>query len=114
MPHHEFASAGTYAFPGNSATADSIQVAAEDGIDMAHHRARQLTSEVLEGADLVLGAETEHVDAVLAIDPTAPVALLDPEGGQIIDPYGASQEVYRAVFGQIRAALTARFDSPDE
>jgi protein-tyrosine-phosphatase len=110
LPDHDFASAGTYAFPGNSATSDSILVAKEFGVDLASHRAQPLTAQVIQDADLVFGAEKEHVDAILALDPAAPVSLLAANGAEIADPYGASPDVYRIVFGQIRDALTARFD----
>jgi protein-tyrosine phosphatase len=52
---------------------NTVTVATEAGLDLADHRPRVLTAEVLatDGADLVLGMAREHVRQVVALDPTA-------------------------------------------
>jgi protein-tyrosine phosphatase len=51
----------------------TVSVAAEAGLDLADHRPRRLTAELVatDGADLVLGMAREHVRHVAALDPTA-------------------------------------------
>lgn len=47
-----------------------------DGAALRAHRSRQLSAEDLDGADLVLCAEADHVAAVRRLRPDAPVATV--------------------------------------
>jgi protein-tyrosine phosphatase len=64
-------SAGTAGWEGSPATEGSIEATAERGVDIATHRARQLTAEQIAGADLVIAMAREHRDAVQRLDPGA-------------------------------------------
>ncbi len=106
-------SAGIFANPGNPADPFAVQVAREGGVDISRHRARVVNSDNLNWADIVLVMESAQREFVSMVFPTqsAKVALLGDfnrsrgGGGEIADPYGSSEEVYRACFGEIEEAI---------
>jgi protein-tyrosine-phosphatase len=53
-------SAGTHSPQGMPPTQNTILVTTERGIDIMSHRARMLTSEMIEDADLILVMEKSH------------------------------------------------------
>lgn len=61
-----FASAG-FMRSGRASSNDLVKVMAKRGIDVTSHRSRTLTTEILEGADLVLVMESQHIQNI-AID----------------------------------------------
>jgi L-threonylcarbamoyladenylate synthase len=63
------ASAGLSAVTGSPASASAVTVAGEFGLDLSGHRARQLTEEQLDGANLVLVMTGWHKARVLEIRP---------------------------------------------
>jgi protein-tyrosine phosphatase len=65
------ASAGTYGCVGEPMESYSEQVLRERGIDTSDFRARALTAELIEQADLVLTATREHRSAVVGLVPGA-------------------------------------------
>ena len=62
-------SAGTMGWEGSGADPASVEAAAERGVDISAHRARELRSEEAVGADLVLGMAREHADALSRLAP---------------------------------------------
>src|SRR4029077_9934640 len=64
-------SAGTAGWEGSSAMPESVQAAAERGVDIAGHAARRLDAQMLGEADLVVCMAAEHRDAVGSMDPGA-------------------------------------------
>ena len=95
-----FISAGIAAAEGAPASTQALATLSSRGIT---HRgqARQLTSEMAMGADLVLCMTGGHLMAVEAMlgDQADDVmlALLDPQGDDIGDPIGGSEQLYAAV-----------------
>lgn len=65
------ASAGTGALEGRGATEAAVAAAAELGVDIAGHRARELQAEHIRAADLVIGMAEEHVEAAVELEPSA-------------------------------------------
>jgi protein-tyrosine phosphatase len=59
-------SAGTSGLQGSGAMPGSVQAAAELGIDIEGHVARQLTAAMADGADLLLCMAREHRDRLAA------------------------------------------------
>lgn len=100
-----FSSAGTYALDGNPASRTGIEAAALLGLELAQHRARQLTSELLADTDIVFVMEEGHGRFVRSLDGEVRIRLLDPDGSEIPDPYGADLPSYLAVYETIRNAL---------
>lgn len=107
-PGVEFRSAGVAAVEGASPSAAAVRTCAEIGVDLSGQRARTLDRAEAEGADRVYVMTRAHREAVLQIAPEADVELLHPLGEDIEDPFGLSDDVYRAVRDRIVAALEAR------
>jgi protein-tyrosine phosphatase len=63
------ASAGTAGWVGSRADPSSIAAAAELGIDISAHRARQLRADDVRSAELVLAMASEHRDAASRLFP---------------------------------------------
>jgi protein-tyrosine phosphatase len=64
-------SAGTGAISGESAAQNAIEVMAREGIDLRPHRAKRLSSDLINGADLVLTMTLEQKNTVLNMLPAA-------------------------------------------
>jgi protein-tyrosine-phosphatase len=111
-PGTTFASAGLYALDGAPATAHALSVAAEVGVDLGAHRARSLSREMVEAADRVYGMTRSHAEALalLGAELADRVALLDPSGGDIPDPYGGDLDAYHRARDRIAAAVEARLE----
>ena len=56
---------------GRAAPDDNIDVMAELGYDLAPHRSRQITVDMIEAADLIIGMAREHVREVAVEVPDA-------------------------------------------
>ena len=109
-------SAGVFAIEGMLSTRETQKVLQDVGVDCSNHRARTLTSQMIEHADLVLVMEQFQVEEVLRRFPSAreKVHLLKSyglaqheTGGQvnIPDPIGKPLEVYEVCFAEIRDAV---------
>ena len=105
----EILSAGTSAREGEPAAAFATRIAALAGADLAAHRARRVTRELLQRADLVLTMEREQLSAVLQAGAAAGnshVLSEWPAPGEpeleISDPYGGSIEAYEECWRRIR------------
>ncbi len=108
----EFLSAGVAAFSGDSASQNALQVMQEYGTDLSSHRARVLTRELVEQADLILCMTHSHRNAVLRIAPEAgdKVKLLKVAAAldgalEVSDPFGQSVDVYRRVAQEMEDAI---------
>ena len=101
----EVSSAGTHAVPGNRVPEDGLSVAQRFGVDLSGHRARRLSLEDVEEAELILCMEPYHLAMV------EPMAL--PLGVSrerfvtldIPDPYGRGQAAYEDSYAQIAEFL---------
>jgi len=56
---------------GHPVTTETGEVMDDWGIDASDHRSRQLTAELVAGADLVVGMERRHVAEACVLDPGA-------------------------------------------
>jgi protein-tyrosine-phosphatase len=92
--HADVESAGLSAYAGDRPPEDAIVVARELGYDLSSHRARPLTEELLERADVVVGMTAAHVAAVGGGARLLGEADLD-------DPIGRGRDAYRRVYAQI-------------
>ena len=109
-------SAGVFAVAGMGPTRETLRVLQEAGVDCSAHRARMLTAEMVEDADLVLVMEPFQAEEVIRREPPAAgkVHLLRPFGRSpgevegppgIPDPIGKPLEVYEVCFAEIREAV---------
>ena len=95
-------SAGTAAPVGMSPTDNALIVMAEKGIDMTSHRARRLSRDMVDEADLILVMEDAHKRFIekLFSPPEGKVFMLkafgrNEEGGEVQDPIGGDLDFYR-------------------
>lgn len=104
----EVRSAGTGALvnhPAEETTAAMMQL---KGLDLAAHRATQLTIELSYWAELILVMEKHHRDAVMDMDPTArgkTFLLGHWIDREVPDPYRRGDEVHTRSMQIIEAAL---------
>ncbi len=106
-------SAGTYGLSGYPAADLAVRVAAEHGVDISSHRARHVTREMLEGADLVICAETGHViEADVILKDTggkyrlfSDFGPLNLRGHDIEDPYGGPIDDFADAYERIEECI---------
>ena len=109
-------SAGVFAIDGMSPTRETLQVLQGVGVDCAGHRARLLTTQMIEQADIIFAMERLHVEQILRRAPGAKgkVFLLKTYGlpkeeagmtPEIPDPIGKPLEVYEVCLSDIREAV---------
>jgi len=70
-PHVRVLSAGLGALDGQPATDASVDVMAELGIDIAHHRSQALRVPLVEAADFIFTMTRQQQDTIQAIYPMA-------------------------------------------
>ena len=101
-------SAGLSAFPGDPVPVDAVAAAAEWGVDLSSHYARQLTAEMVRDADLILAMDRYHLTALTTAFPSAreklyPLAAFDPgeDASDVEDPADMDGDGLRSVFERI-------------
>ncbi|OYU20403.1 MAG: phosphotyrosine protein phosphatase [Rhodobacteraceae bacterium PARR1] len=111
LPHLSVTSAGLGALEGAEADPDAARAAAELGISLDNHRARQWTADIGAAQDLILVMEPEQRSSIAKAHPelSGKTFLLSQwSGGNAInDPYKRSVEMHRAVAKEIIAAADA-------
>ena len=108
-------SAGIYANPRDTAADQAIEVVEELGLSLREHRAKILTKDLLQEADLILTMTNHHKLAILQIAPHIQDKVFTlkeyANAGDTIkdvnisDPFGQSVEVYRKSANEIMEAL---------
>jgi protein-tyrosine-phosphatase len=106
-------SAGLIALPGNAASFNAVRVARENSISLEEHKARPITAELIDDADLVLVMESHQGHELIADHPQVSEKILllrhfarygSRERG-ISDPYGRNLEAYRFCFEDIKECV---------
>lgn len=102
-------SAGIAAMEGSPATMESVQVMAEQGIDLHEHESRLLTQRLLSQVDRVYTMTRGHRDAIVREFPehARRVQLLTRDGRDVRDPIGGGLEDYQATAELIEEQLRA-------
>lgn len=98
----EIVSAGLAAMPGDVASDGAVTVMREKGIDLSSHSSSLLTALDVEQADLVLTMTSGHRRALCRMAPQCAgkiytLAQYAGESGDVPDPFGQSEHVYRRV-----------------
>lgn len=108
----EVSSAGTGALDGQPASPLAVEVLRDDGIDISSHRARFLTREMVESADVVVAMTRLHRDTIRSIAPAADaevVVLGELDGGRvspdIVDPIGGDRSVYEQTRDELNGLI---------
>jgi protein-tyrosine-phosphatase len=106
----EVKSAGVAASPGTVSPPEALEVLTARGVDGREHRARFLTTETVDWADLGLVMEARHFRAVAARFPSALGKIQVFKGyaglsGDVPDPIGGSLSEYEACVREIEEIL---------
>ena len=92
---------------GDEVTPNSVKACERFGVDISSHRARRITSFVLDETDKFVCMTFDHAASLsLYVDPDKVLVL----GGGIPDPYGGDIETYMMCANSIKIALNAQFD----
>ncbi len=104
-------SAGVSALGGGPATEQAVGAMAGLDLDLTAHRARPLTPQLIEEADLIYCMTRDHRASVLQMAPSAEdrTMTLRPEG-DVPDPIGQDQAAYQHCAEVIEKALRQRFE----
>ena len=100
-------SAGLFAMTGDEVTPNSVKACERFGVDISSHRARRITSYILDETDKFVCMTPEHASSLSMYVPSETVMVL---GGGIPDPYGADLETYIKTANYIKTALGLQFD----
>jgi len=108
LPDRYIASAGIFGLEGCPADDSAQDVAWRHGISLDGHVARRLTRNLMQGSDLILVMEPEHLRFIAAMAPEIRGKSLlfgqwlGPQ--EIPDPYRQSREAFEYVFGLLGKA----------
>jgi len=111
-------SAGLIALPGNSASFNAVRVAKENSVSLEEHKARLITTELIDNADLVLVMESHQGHELITDHPQASEKILllrhfarygSRERG-ISDPYGRNLEAYRFCYEDIKECVESLYE----
>jgi protein-tyrosine phosphatase len=105
-------SAGVAASAGDPAAAHAIDVVRSLGGSLESHRSRKIAANLAKQADLIFAMTMDHLDDLLrAIPEVEPrTFLLDPSGGDVVDPVGCDHETYRRTAEMIESMMEQRLD----
>ncbi len=107
-------SAGTGAWDGAPASEGAYLVGLERGLDLSGHRARLLTRELVEQADLILTMARHHRARVDELGGEGKVFVLGEYAGkggdEVSDPFGGDLGVYRDTCQELDALTAAVAD----
>ena len=110
----EVASAGTAAYPGESASGGSLRAAERHGLDLSGHRARSLTADEVARADVILTMSTSHLARVEALGGVGYADLLarfaTGHAHGVPDPFGGPDEVYEETYLALESLVAAALD----
>lgn len=106
FPEKNISSAGLTALVDHPADPFAQRVAAEHGLDLSQHRARQITDEMCHEAELILVMESWHKKELetLYLSSRGRIFCLGQQGEQqhdIADPYGHGYEAFRVAYEAI-------------
>ncbi|MBA3315670.1 MAG: Sua5/YciO/YrdC/YwlC family protein [Planctomycetota bacterium] len=106
-------SAGISAGYDMPAAAESLALAEEFGLNLARHRSRPLTDELLGRADHVFAMTAGHRDSILSVRPdlAGRIHLLSREGLDIADPIGGGPAEYERCRAEIERELLVVLDT---
>lgn len=100
-------SAGTGAWDGAPASEGAYLVGLENDLDLSAHRARSLTRDLVDEADLILTMSEQHRARVAELGGKDKAHVLGefagrPERPEVSDPFGGDLSGYRATFAELQ------------
>lgn len=109
-------SAGTSAWEGAPASDGALLVSLEHGLALETHRARALSREIIEKADLVLTMGPHHAERANALGGAKKTHLLMHYASAgtiatpVADPFGGDLDAYRTTFAELESAIEKVLD----
>lgn len=116
-------SAGTSAWEGDPASCSAVEIIKEYGVEPENHRARRLSEEILDSADIVLcmtrlqkknivSMYPKSRDKIFTLYEYACFADTDQKfkENDVSDPYGMPVETYRECFHEIKDLLERAYE----
>lgn len=108
-------SAGTWARENVAASQYSVELMAEQGLDISGHQATMISRQLLQEADLILCMEAGHAEALRVEFPAAAekICLMSEMVGRkygVSDPYGRSRSAYEAMVTELITITDAGLD----
>jgi len=106
-------SAGTGAWDGAPASEGAYLVGLEHGLDLSSHRARLLTRDMVQQAELVLTMARHHRARVHELGGEGRTHVLGEYAGrtgpeaEVSDPFGGDLELYRATYAELEELIRA-------
>jgi protein-tyrosine-phosphatase len=106
-------SAGVGAWEGAAASEGAYLVMLERGLDLSAHRARLLTRDLVNEADIILTMGRMQLGRVRELGAGSRAHLLgeyagrEPERAEIADPFGAELDEYRETYRQLAELMPA-------
>src|ERR1051326_6708038 len=103
----EAVSAGTGAWDGAPASEGAYLVGLEHGLDLSDHRARLLTRDMVQQAELILTMARHHRARVHELGGEGRTHVLGEYAGrtgaevEVSDPFGGDLELYRGTYGEL-------------
>ena len=97
MPHLNFTSMGVAAFDGSPASENACKVMEDFGLNIDSHKSKNIDTELLENAKLVLTMTRSHLAFVKSFCMGANAFTLAEYAGEdrdIQDPFGGDYEAY--------------------
>jgi protein-tyrosine-phosphatase len=113
ISHIAVSSAGTGAWDGAPVSEGAYLVALEHDLDLSAHRARLLSRDSVDRADLVLTMARHHRARVEELGGAGKTWLLGEYAGrsgpsaEVSDPFGGELESYRQTFGELEDLIGA-------
>ena len=110
--HWQVSSAGTWALYGQAASTYSVELMAEQGLDISKHGSQPIDRALLDSADLLLCMETGHAEALRAEFPRQAykIYLLSEMAGpaySVSDPYGGPRSEYQRMVNEVGDLIDA-------
>lgn len=101
-------SAGIFAHDGDRAADEAIAALGEYGIDLTYHRAKQLGTELINAADVILVMTSAHKGmlAEIAGEKVYTLSEYAETVGDISDPFGGGREVYEKTAEELYSLLS--------
>jgi protein-tyrosine phosphatase len=109
------ASAGVSAFGGDPASHGALEAIRRYGCSLDDHQSMQLTSRLVDSADLILAMGQRHRSVIASQWPDArsKVHLIAADGSEISDPFGGPLEVYQQCAEQLHQHTSYWLDHLD-
>ena len=112
LPRHHviLRSAGLHAGHGMPAAAAAVKVVGAMGVDIHKHRSAPITDDLLHRADMIYTMTQAQREELISRSGSSPenIMMLDPDG-DIADPIGSGEPVYRRVAQRLEKLIRNRF-----